>query len=42
VSAYTPELLIHPNDVADVVVSAVALPKRAQITSLTLLPTHKT
>jgi len=39
---YTPELLIHPNDVADVVVSAVALPKRAQITSLTLLPTHKT
>jgi NADP-dependent 3-hydroxy acid dehydrogenase YdfG len=39
---YTPELLIQPDDVADVVVSIVALPKRAQVTSLTLLPTHKT
>jgi NADP-dependent 3-hydroxy acid dehydrogenase YdfG len=40
--AYTPEILIHPDDVADVVVNVVTLPKRAQITSLTLLPTHKT
>jgi NADP-dependent 3-hydroxy acid dehydrogenase YdfG len=38
--AYTPELLIQPEDVADAVVSAVSLPKRAQITSLTLLPTY--
>ncbi|MGH3941832.1 MAG: SDR family NAD(P)-dependent oxidoreductase, partial [Pseudonocardiaceae bacterium] len=38
---YTPELLIQPDDVADVVANIVALPKRTQITSVTLLPTHK-
>jgi NADP-dependent 3-hydroxy acid dehydrogenase YdfG len=36
---YTPELLIHPDDVADVVAGALALPKRAQLSSVTLLPT---
>lgn len=39
--AYAPELLVQPGDVADVVVSVVSLPKNAQVTSLTLLPTHK-
>jgi NADP-dependent 3-hydroxy acid dehydrogenase YdfG len=38
--AYTPELLLQPDDVAEVVVSALRLPKRAQIASLTLLPTE--
>lgn len=37
---YNPELLLQPEDVADVVVSAVSLPRRAQITSVTLLPTQ--
>lgn len=37
---YTPELLVQPDDVADVVVSAVSLPWHAQLASVTLLPTH--
>jgi NADP-dependent 3-hydroxy acid dehydrogenase YdfG len=37
---YTPELLIHPDDVADVVAGAVALPKRAQMSSVTIVPTE--
>lgn len=37
---YTPELLVQPNNVADVVVCAVALPEGTQMSSVTLLPTQ--
>lgn len=39
--SYRPERLIQPEDVADVVVAAVTLPRRAQVTSVTLWPTEK-
>ncbi len=39
--SYRPECLIQPEDVADVVVTAVTLPRRAQLTSVTLWPTKK-
>lgn len=38
--AYEPQLLIHPEDIADLVVSAVTLPRRAQVTTLTIWPTR--
>jgi len=37
---YTPESLIQPEDVADIVVCAITLPRRAQITSLTVWPSR--
>ena len=33
---YTPESLIQPEDVADIVVCAITLPRRAQVTTLTI------
>lgn len=38
---YRPAELIQPEDVADLVVAAVSLPRRAQVTSMTVWPTHK-
>lgn len=38
---YTPETLVQPEDVAVIVVAAVTLPRRAQITTLTIWPTVK-
>jgi len=40
--AYEPQTLIQPEDVADLVVAAVRLPKRAQVTTLTIWPTRRT
>jgi NADP-dependent 3-hydroxy acid dehydrogenase YdfG len=37
---YTPESLIQPEDVADIVVCAITLPRRAQVTTLTVWPTR--
>jgi NADP-dependent 3-hydroxy acid dehydrogenase YdfG len=39
--SYAPDLLIQPEDVAAVVATAVALPRRAQLTALTLWPTRR-
>ncbi|MGH3927674.1 MAG: SDR family NAD(P)-dependent oxidoreductase, partial [Pseudonocardiaceae bacterium] len=39
--SYKPERLIQPEDVADVVVAVITLPRRAQVTSVTLWPTEK-
>lgn len=38
---YDPERLIQPEDVADLVVTAVGLPRRAQVTTMTVWPTRK-
>lgn len=35
------QALIQPEDAADLVVAAVDLPKRAQVTTMTILPTRK-
>jgi NADP-dependent 3-hydroxy acid dehydrogenase YdfG len=37
---YTPESLIQPEDVAGLVVCAITLPRRAQVTTLTVWPTQ--
>lgn len=37
---YTPEILIQPDDVANVVLTAVALPRRAQLPNITIWPTN--
>jgi NADP-dependent 3-hydroxy acid dehydrogenase YdfG len=37
---YTPDALIQPQDVADLVIAAVTLPGRAQLTTLTVWPTR--
>lgn len=39
---YTPEILIQPEDLAELVVTAVALPRRAQVTTMTIWPTDAT
>lgn len=39
--AYEPQALIQPEDVGDLVVAAVCLPKRAQVTTMTIWPTRK-
>lgn len=39
--SYERQLLIQPEDVAEVIVAVIALPKRTQLASLILLPTHK-
>jgi NADP-dependent 3-hydroxy acid dehydrogenase YdfG len=36
---YTPDALIQPEDLGELVVAAVTLPKRAQVTTLTVWPT---
>lgn len=38
---YTPEVLIQPADLADLVVTALELPKRTQVANLTIWPTRK-
>jgi NADP-dependent 3-hydroxy acid dehydrogenase YdfG len=38
---YTPDALIQPEDVGELVVAAVTLPRRAQVTSLTVWPTRQ-
>lgn len=38
---YAPELLVQPADVADVVVTMIALPARAEVTEIHLRPSHK-
>lgn len=38
---YEPEALIQPEDIAQLVVSAVDLPRRAQVTTMTVWPTRK-
>lgn len=38
---YTPETLVQPEDVAVIVVAAVTLPRRAQVTTITIWPTVK-
>lgn len=38
---YTPEVLIQPADLADLVVTTLELPKRTQVANLTIWPTHK-
>jgi len=37
---YTPDALIQPEDLGELVVAAVALPRRAQVTTLTVWPTR--
>jgi len=38
---WSPDLLIHPHDVADLVTAAVALPARAEISEITVRPARK-
>jgi NADP-dependent 3-hydroxy acid dehydrogenase YdfG len=38
---YTPDVLIQPEDLADLVVSAIALPKRTQVATLVIWPTQQ-
>ncbi|OHV36127.1 short-chain dehydrogenase [Pseudofrankia sp. EUN1h] len=39
--AWRPDCLLWPDDLADVVAHALALPARAQVTELTVWPTHR-
>jgi NADP-dependent 3-hydroxy acid dehydrogenase YdfG len=40
--AYTPERLMQPSDVADVVLAALVLPRSAEMTSVSIRPMQKT
>jgi NADP-dependent 3-hydroxy acid dehydrogenase YdfG len=35
---YTPELLLQPSDIADVIVNAIALPRTAEVTNISIRP----